>query len=77
LPNRPDQLNNFTDAQPRKRILPPIGTWLQCNLNAPTKEINARDWRNASQAIAARLWTYDMECMAGAQCGDQTRGAKF
>ena len=47
LTDWPDQLDHVADAQSCERILPPIGTWLQRNLNTPADKINPRDWGNA------------------------------
>jgi hypothetical protein len=54
-----------------------IGSWLQCNFDTPAKEIDARDGGDASNAIATRLWTHNMERVAGAKRGDQRCGAKL
>jgi hypothetical protein len=71
LPDRSDQLDHVADAQSRERILPPVCTWLQRNLNAAAEQVDARDGGNAPYAIAARLWTHKVERVAWAKARNQ------
>jgi hypothetical protein len=41
LPDGPNQFDHFTNAQGSERILAPIGAWLQRDLNAAAKQVNA------------------------------------
>jgi hypothetical protein len=77
LTDRTDQLDHLADAQPGEGVLPPIGTWLQRNLNAATEQVNARNWGNPPQPIATRLRAYKMQCVARAEARNEPWRAKF
>jgi hypothetical protein len=77
LADWPDEFDHIADAQPSECILPPIGAWLQRNLNAAAKEVDARDRGNASDAIATRLRTHQVQRVTGAKARNQCWRAKL